>query len=68
MAKVRDLLAVLANEDPDQDVVLEGCDCYGDWGGKVDHIAGEDRWNSTVGPAEYDTAAPGLLLLRDDNG
>lgn len=54
---VRDLIAKLLTYNPDAIVILEGCDCVGDWNGEVEEDA---KWHGTH------VGEPTVVLNRDD--
>lgn len=45
---VAELLAKLAGVPPDSEVVLEGCDCYGDWNGEFRTEVGQNGQGAVV--------------------
>jgi hypothetical protein len=52
--KVKELIALLQQEDPEAFVVTEGCDCVGDWSGVVE-------------PYKDYTGRPTVCINRDDS-
>ena len=66
MKKVKELIAELQKQDPEKYVVVEGCDCEGNWSGeimpcKTRELSYDQDYGWVPGQEEFDA----ILLGRE---